>query len=404
MNRGLLSAIVVATIVLAPGLAQAKSVSANFEYGVDRSSWYWKNQREATVGDDPQLPGGVVAQERVDSPQAPDTLPVAAQNGEPEKISTILFNLAGRGVTVGSTITKMTITLTEGSEQTESPSFNAGGKKIQACAVSKFWPAGEAELWGQKPDYDQNACATGKRSQGGTWTFNLTSLAASWGENPSGYNGVALLPVVGEGGPAATWQLNLKIPNRGEYNKTKKRAQMTLEFTPPPAAAGPGEFASPSDPFAISPSSGFSTSSSGAFPTTSGSTSTFPSSSSTTAPGTSTATAPEAAPVAKSAAPGEQTVPQLPTYVWLLIPVGLLALSAVRWVILEPVGGPRPDGVIAAIRRRNAQRRGIKLEDRPVDPFTRAAMAMRTGVRRAATFPGRAWAALKNMTKIRTKP
>jgi hypothetical protein len=82
---------------------------------------------------------------------------------------------------------------------------------------------------------------------------------------------------------------------------------------------------------------------------------------------TSDATEEGATPVA---AARPSSGPKLPPYVWLLLPVGLLALAAVRSVVLEPVGGARPDGVIAAIRRRNFERRGGPLRDLS-DPLSR---------------------------------
>lgn len=395
MTRRTLSALAVAAIVLVPANAQAATTSASFEYGKDRSAWYWKHQQEATVGENPSLPGGVVHQQRAPNPQADDTLPVATQNGDPDKISTILFDLTGRGVTAGSTISKLTITLREGSSQREKPSFNAGGKKIQACPITEFWPAGQAELWNQRPDFDDATCAVGKRTEkGGTgiWTFDLTSLAAAWGQDPSGYNGVALAPVVADGGPAATWQLNLKIPNRDEYSKTKDRAKMTLVFTP---GSGAGGFGGTSTSFPAP--TGFSSSTS--FPSSSGATSFPATGSSTASSGAAPGTATQTAPVANTATPAQQKVPELPAYVWLLIPVGLMALSAVRSIILEPVGGPRPDGVIAAIRRRNAERRGISLRDRQVDPLAKAAAALRSGLRTVRAAPRRAWKAITTLTQ-----
>jgi hypothetical protein len=59
-----------------------------------------------------------------------------------------------------------------------------------------------------------------------------------------------------------------------------------------------------------------------------------------------------------SAGPKIPTV-RLPWYVWALLPIGLLALAAVRSILFEQAqGGIRPDGVIAAIRARNASNAG----------------------------------------------
>jgi hypothetical protein len=85
----------------------------------------------------------------------------------------------------------------------------------------------------------------------------------------------------------------------------------------------------------------------------------------------------------------------MPSYVWLAIPLGLLALSAVRSVILEPVGGPRPDGVIAAIRRRNAERRGGVFGSERGGVLAR----MTGGLRRGAGGVGRSLGSVKKIVR-----
>ena len=52
-------------------------------------------------------------------------------------------------------------------------------------------------------------------------------------------------------------------------------------------------------------------------------------------------------------------MPHLPWYIWVLLPVGLLAISTVRAVVLEPFASGKPGGVITAIRSRNAELRGM---------------------------------------------
>jgi hypothetical protein len=102
----------------------------------------------------------------------------------------------------------------------------------------------------------------------------------------------------------------------------------------------------------------------------------------------------EGTPTPQPTAPGEsiraeqvaQVRPRAPWYVWLLIPLGLLAWAAVRPLVLEPARGIRPDGAVMAIRRLNAERRGTPLEG-PVDPLDRTLHAFRgagRGIVRAA--------------------
>jgi hypothetical protein len=100
----------------------------------------------------------------------------------------------------------------------------------------------------------------------------------------------------------------------------------------------------------------------------------------TAAPPTDTEEAP---PSDIPVATGRPTGPQMPGYVWALLPVGLLALGAVRSVVLEPGAGARPDGVIAAIRRRNLERRGIALREVRQNPLTGALRGARRGLSRS---------------------
>ncbi|HEX2030239.1 MAG TPA: hypothetical protein VHL78_02395, partial [Actinomycetota bacterium] len=77
-----------------------------------------------------------------------------------------------------------------------------------------------------------------------------------------------------------------------------------------------------------------------------------------------------------------------------LLPVGLLALGAVRSVVMEPAGGTRPDGVIAAIRRRNLERRGAPLAAAG-SPLGNAVGALGRGVTRTGRSVARAAARVR---------
>jgi hypothetical protein len=72
--------------------------------------------------------------------------------------------------------------------------------------------------------------------------------------------------------------------------------------------------------------------------------------------------------------------PKLPGIVWALLPIGILLIYLLRSVLLEPAG-MRTDGVIAAIRRRNAAARGETVEE-PGDVLTQA----RDATKRAKTL------------------
>lgn len=383
-TRRALSVLAVAGLVfaLSPSAQAAETKKAVFEYGTDKASWFWEKQFSQQVGG-PDAPGGVTHRQGLPNPQSSDTLPVAVEGGEPEKISSIAFNLTGRGVEAGSTITGFTLTIVEKTDPNEAPQFNAGGKEIRACRVEGFWPAGEAEVWKGQPEHDDKACVTGKRqvpedgSKPTRWSFDLKSLAEPWGENPAGAHGVILLPVMQGSGPAESWQINLKIPSRDddvteedEYQQTRNRAVVQITFEPP----------EPVDDTATGTiggsTTGTTTTSGGGFTpsTTFGGDSGSDIGSTIAAPTTKEPSPEPTEQEQPQAAPVAQQQPQLPGYVWALLPLALLALAAVRNIILEPVASLRPDGVVASIRRLNAQRRGLPVEEAVSDQTGRGGL------------------------------
>lgn len=387
-------------LTLFTGTARAETKTSTFEYASDATNWYWKDQIAETIA------VGPVAQEvTLGNPQAPTTLPVAAQAGEPNKISALLFDLVSRGVEPGSSVSSFVFSIVEGgvdvsdrSQPDVQPPFNTQGKAIQACPIVGVWAGGEgAELWEQAPAYDESSCVTGERKvEGGTgrWSFDLSTLAAAWGEDPLANNGLMLVPVI-EGNPAVdgTWQINLRIPQRDdsetggvdEYSQTKSRVSLKIAFTPatPEEPADPGDITGGSGFVPVGPppagfGGGFGTGSNGIAP------------SGDSQPSGQT-------PVAVRQP--TRSMPQLPWYVWVLVPVGLLLTSTVRAVVLEPVGGARTGGVIEAIRAKNAELRGMgstpagrrrfgRLRVRPIE-------SIQPAVRRAADvvadWTGRAW-------------
>jgi hypothetical protein len=350
----------------------AKEQKFTFEPGTDISSWYWSRQVDEEVTTPVDLPPPIPpASQRVrlPSPQRPDTIAVALNQGEPEKMSAVKFELLERGVTDGSKINELLLFIEESIDRNEQPSISPDTAKIQACQINDFLPQGENEQFEDAPTFSDADCAEGTRDAvaGATpvWTFDLTKIAQVWGKRSFDNNGVMLVPVAEGGG---TWQVNLKVPRKenpaeegDQYELTKNRAFITIDFIP----GEPEEIEEievPADTSTL-PSGG--TVGGSTIPTSSGSPLISPSTDltggSTGIPGAEEI-APVPAPTEQAgfAIPQEQG-PRMPAYVWLAIPLGLLALSAVRSVILEPVGGPRPDGVISAIRRRNAERRGVTL-------------------------------------------
>ncbi len=386
-----ISVLFVLTVMLAiASPAFGANDTLTFTYGVDQSSWYWTRQIDEEVAVDFLPPPAPAVVQRVRLPSLQDfaTLPVAVTNGEIEKTSAINFDLFSRGVEAGSIIQKYTLTIVQEDGPGDIPTFNATDRMILACRIDDFWAAGEAELFEVQPIFDEGSCVEGKLTtpelptELPTWTWDLSQIAAPWGEDPFASNGVLFRPKLGEGGPLETWQINLKIPSRddvetpepiNEYEDTKDRVKVVIEYLPPP----------PEPP--IPPIDGG-----------------FPPSTDFT-PDTPVATPDPTPPVEEPGtnggeAPVSTAEPKLPGYVWLLLPVGLVALSGVRSVILESAASTRPDGVIAAIRARNAERRG----------WTAGALDATRPSRLAAPFVA-LWAAIKAdfanaQSKLKRKP
>jgi hypothetical protein len=380
-----------ALMALAPPAAAGKQTDVRYEYGTDISSWYWERQQDQEVAPPPppegfpEPPAAPSQRVRLPSPQRPDTLPVALWQGDHERMSALKFDLLQRGVVAGSRITQLVLEIEESQDRNEQPSVNADAARIEACFIRDFLAAGENEEWKARPKYEQSGCVAGKRQaprgKPAFWRFELTQLAAPWARDPFSNNGVMLQGVLPKD-PAAedTWQVNLKIPGRDvaatpqdEYKLSRDRVRLTLAFVPGEVPGqGPGSLDTGGSYSGTGGSFGPSTSfGSGSSPVSAGGApvSTAGTGAPSTEPSPASATRPAASGLPQ---------PRLPGYVWALIPLGLLALSAVRSVVMEPAGGIRPDGAIASIRRRNAERRGGPLRE-VTDPLSRALTAARRG-------------------------
>lgn len=354
-------------LAVAPPVTAAKE-ETNFTPPKDRSAWYWEPQIDMVVPPDEQTeqlcdtvpPAVPCAQQRVrlPSPQDLDTLPVAVVNGEQDKIYALYFNLTERGITAGAEITKFIFQITEGQTSRDvMRTFNAAEKRVEACLITDFWPEGQGDpqVFDTQPPYDASGCVEGHRFEGepAIWEFNITELTATWGLDPFSNNGVMLVPVIEGDGPTESWQVNFKVPLRdrpetpkqdeGLASRDRIAARIEYEPAPPPPALPPP----PSSTGGFTPPSF-----------------TPPTTEETVEPPAEEEPGEEAPPVVVTTT--DESTPQLPGYVWLLIPIGLIALAAVRSVVLEPVGGTRTAGVIAAIRRQNAAKRGTSLEGAPV--------------------------------------
>ncbi len=393
---------------VAPPAFAAETVKIRFEFGPDRESWFWQHQRDEQVEppvDAPPPAPSLNQRQRIPTsrPVPEDSLAVEVFRGEHQMISALAFDVSTRGVTLGSEITKFVLFLEESTNRQEMTSIRADVAEIEACRIIESWPARyndprgpDAQLWQDQPAYDDSACVPGERdAQEGTapiWTFDLTELAQPWGDNPFDNQGVMLVSALpDEPGPAETWHVQFKIPARdraatpeNEYQMSRDRLLVDLAFVP----GEPEEILPPPPPPPpLQQPSGPTVPSSTTFGSTGSETDLD-----TAAPPTTTETegpAEVAAPVATTQPAG----PQMPGYVWALLPLGLLALAAVRSVVLEPAGGTRPDGVIAAIRRRNAQRRGAPLREAG-DPLSGAAAAAARALKRTGRAASRTAAKL----------
>lgn len=367
IRRGLLVLAVVSICMTLAGPVHAKTEKINFLPGTDTSSWYWERQQDQEVTTPPgvTLPPPIppVSQRvRGPHPYRPDTLPVTQTQGQQERKSAVKFDLYERGVIEGSKIKKLLLFIEESPQgEREPPQVRPELAKIQACRIIEFLTQGENEQSKDAPKIDDKDCVDGTREvvtgAAAVWTFDLTKMADAWAKNPFENYGVML-----QGTGSDSWEVHLKVPRKDtpaeegdQYEQTKNRAFISIDYIPgeppeipdiaaPPAPTSTGTSTVPS-------SSGFSPSGSPVIP---------PSTdfAGGDIPGAETTPAVPAPTEQAGFLVPPETGPRMPAYVWLAIPLALLALSAVRSVVLEPVGGPRPDGVISSIRRRNAERRG----------------------------------------------
>ncbi|MEV3936909.1 hypothetical protein AB0K52_13150 [Glycomyces sp. NPDC049804] len=368
----------------APAAAQdpAAGEDLEFDYGVDGVSWYWSRQIDETL----EL-GSVSQQVEWPNPQSATTMPVAVELGENTKIAALSFNLAERGVTEGSTIADFKLTVAEGDDAGDSPTFNPTGKLVQACPITEAWTTGEAEMWDVQPPVG-DGCVVGERAEpdpaevadaealiaatrdaiesGGqpetpavevplpTWTFDLTALAKDWGQDPFANYGVMFMPVMDGATPVDTWQVNLKLPLRddtqtpvNEYDATAYRLSASFAFTP---GETPDDGAS--DPgTGTSGGSGSSGGSSGGSGGGSGG-----------GAGDDAAAAEEAA-SSEELAPAayEPIEPKAPWYVWTLIPAAIAAAYVLHSVLGASGAAAGGGGAIDRIRAHNLDKRGWAL-------------------------------------------
>lgn len=151
-----------------------------------KTGWWW-------AANETPLDETVVAPPQPSSPNVPKgALPVSAAGGEPEKLSALDFKVDAEP---GGFAERAVLVLRENTDP--GATVNAEGAKILACPITEnFWADGAAGSWRARPGYDCDlASASGERdAKTGTWTFDLTAVAALWTlEDQSGSTGVVLV-------------------------------------------------------------------------------------------------------------------------------------------------------------------------------------------------------------------
>lgn len=392
-SRGTLVVLAI-TSTLLPGALAAPAAAKTVRPPLTGLAWYWEPQTVQEVQDpqgntvtlelpNPFCPAPPGSLGDIQATCAEGRLPVEVHAGDydtPDKISAVAFDLSA--VPVGSTVERFTVSFLEaksgceqtGNEPPDSPvrcevtdPINVEGHQIEACRIDEIFGEGPAKPNRFQPRFECTGEAIGERKQieyeraDGTteerfvWEFDLTSFARDWTQEFSVATGIMLYPIEPEQtGPQDTWRVVLTGPRPERGIVTK------LVFTPPappPQTTGPTGGSTGGSSFTSS-SGSFSGFGSGSVGTTTTTT--------TTSSGSgSEAPAPAAPTPAAAENPGEQAVAtgrpvqELPAYMWLALLAGLIAFSAVRSVVLERHGGIRPDGVLAQIRRLNAERRGL---------------------------------------------
>lgn len=209
-------------LLTAPG-AQSQSTDVEAEAPVDRTGWYWRDNRRVNP------PGTGQQQELFPAAAAEHHIQVASENGEPDKRAYVGFDLAGlEGFTGGSVRTfSLTAEVSDpGPEHTEEhqelatetqttffppATSNDEPAVLTACPVTNFFAGGadgnavEEDADGDpstpetsrvEPRFDCDL-ATGtatRQANGARWSFDLTAIAQVWADGTTIDTAVAVLP------------------------------------------------------------------------------------------------------------------------------------------------------------------------------------------------------------------
>lgn len=178
----LVVALVVALVLALPASAASADVRGAT---IDKTGWW--NRANAptatpagpvTVPPPPGVPEGDLAVGRLGT----EATAVAAVGIQPDEAP-------------GATVESATLVLREDPDA----QANRGGQSatVLACPIVSFWAGGENGAWDTRPEHDCGAAsAVGERTEDGTWTFDLTAVAALWFDTFGTIraDGVALVP------------------------------------------------------------------------------------------------------------------------------------------------------------------------------------------------------------------
>jgi hypothetical protein len=195
---------------------------------VTGGSWFWAGQPDPLPPPIGQPVGALPA------PDVPaKDFPVSAKAGQLDKETYLHIDTST--IPTGSTVTAFTLAL---KEDPAGGNVDAAGAKVRLMAVKDFWADGVTGApASQAPAVDDKAPqGTGTRAADGTWTFDLTALAAMWVQGTLPNNGVALQPVTD---PGATFEVVW-------FGDGASKPATTGTFTPA-AGASPSTVAGSSD-------------------------------------------------------------------------------------------------------------------------------------------------------------
>ncbi|MGH2729176.1 MAG: hypothetical protein ACRDJI_01045, partial [Actinomycetota bacterium] len=375
------------------GFAAVPAAAESAEPPVAANSWYWedKQSQEFTTPNGekvvietpspfcPEAPGALGAPSQT---CADGRLPVEIQQGDyetPNKLSAVLFDLFT--VPTGSTVSEFTVTFLEAKggcfDDTgdgnpdhceETDPINIDGKKLQACILTELFGDGDGRQYKEMPKFvcsttDPVAARKEVKPKGDdpeaqpehVWTFDLTPFAQQWLDKFTPVTGILITaaPPKEQAGGTDNWRVVLAGP------KFKNGITSKLVYEPPEETAD--------DTTTTTDDTTTTTTDTGDFGGTTdfGSTGDFGDTGGGDFGDTGGGAPPVDAGGDEEAAGETQEIPKavtLPWYVVAAVIAGLIAFSLVRSAVVEAATGIRPNGVLAQIRRINADRKGVALE------------------------------------------